>query len=238
MDSKHIAGRAFFMACVRWTLGHVSRTSSQPIAGSLMGRWPADAPSECVQIMFILEEGFWLYCDTDGRRVQPTSYKEWMAECRVILGLTPEFWRSLMNYFTRYKNRMPVASCLLLSSDMQRCVLVRSVNAKTRWVLPGGKCHEGLETITRCMAREMDEEVAVKLEDVELLHNAITRDGKRTFHMHIMRLKPTSNHVVCIDRRELCDARWFNVDNLHAPQGTDIAENVHKSIHMLNTLIK
>ena len=232
------SGWGFFSGCVRWSLAEVAACSTQPVVHAKVSEWPPNEPADMVLICFILEESYWLFCDTGGAKLAHIGYKKWMAEARLVFGIEPDFWKGVLSYFSRFKSRMPVASALLISSDSKQCVLVRSVNQKNRWVLPGGKCFDKLESNERCMGREMREEISVHAEDVEWVSCLPTRDGRRLFNLHILRMKPNVDHTICIDRRELVDARWFFVDDVTVPKGTEINSMVFRAFEVLKTIIK
>lgn len=176
--------------------------------------------ADAVPAWFVVEESFWLFCDTGGRQMWRQShngtfikYKDWIDICRtvwedlIVSDDKRRFWKSSGNVFGRFKNRMDVSFAFILSTDRTRVLLVQTVTRNTL-SLPGGKCFlvEG-ESVQDCLFRELKEELGWG--ETDGLHIEDTQDvfEGRNFHLFLL-YKDDSTPPPTIDRKEVIDYKW------------------------------
>ena len=96
-----------------------------------------------------------------------------------------------------------VASCAIVHDG--RVLLVRSGKHPETWQLPGGKVEN--ETPAAAAAREVEEEVGIRLDAGELDELIVGR-GLAVGDVHIFAAEVTSD-TFAIDGREITEAAWM-----------------------------
>lgn len=178
--------------------------------------------ADAIPVWFLVEEAFWLFCDSGGRHAWKAShngefvkYKHWIAASLTLFEGwiqcedKPRFWRSANNAYGRHKTRMEVASALVLSADKTKLLLVQTIN-RDKLSLPGGKCHvqEG-ESVQDCLHRELREELGWHKEQIHVLDTHDVFEG-RQFHLFLV--QEDRDRSPKIDRKEIVDYRWVSFD--------------------------
>jgi len=119
-----------------------------------------------------------------------------------------------LSSFNKVKSKIPVCGAMLLSSDMNQCVLVKGWIAGSAWGFPKGKIDQG-EDLMDCAIRETREETGFDATDHVRPDDWIERSVKgQTLRLYIARDVPADTMFETQTRKEISEIRWFDVDGL------------------------
>jgi 8-oxo-dGTP pyrophosphatase MutT (NUDIX family) len=119
-----------------------------------------------------------------------------------------------LNNFNKVKSKIPVCGAMLLSSDMNQCVLVKGWIAGSAWGFPKGKIDQG-EDLMDCATREVLEETGFDATGHIQPEDYIEHQVKgQTMRLYIARDVPADYMFETKTRKEISEIRWFEVDGL------------------------
>ena len=109
----------------------------------------------------------------------------------------------------------------LLTHDGEVLLVRHSYGRRDTWYVPGGAARRG-EPLMRAAARELEEELGVRdlpLRDMASLDMRLERIAVHIMCVHAELADPT---LLRVDPVEIAQAKWFAMDALPAPRGSEV----------------
>lgn len=131
------------------------------------------------------------------------------------LNVILEEWRN-------YKMSVPTYGTILLTPDMQQCLLVQSFFAKNSWSFPKGKVNENEDPV-KCAIREVYEETG--FDCTHLINPNDFVEGQTSNYqytrLYIVKNVPIETKFCPRTRNEIKDCSWFVIDLLPTNRNDD-----------------
>jgi len=207
--------------------------SLQDVMEDLNVRFIINCPEEELtleRVFFQIEQASWFYDDFYRNQFRHLPHLQMKDFSQTFVQRCPTLKRALklpndnavctaLANFSKLKNKIPVCGAILLSSDMNQCVLVKGWIAGSAWGFPKGKINAD-EIDIDCAVRETLEETGydstgqVSSEDwVECVHKGQTQ------RLYMARDVPADYNFVTQTRKEISEIRWFDIDALSKGKG-------------------
>eukprot|EP00897_Mesotaenium_endlicherianum_P009959 jgi/Mesen1/8992/ME000056S08401 len=211
---------------------HKSNLPSQELLDDLCSRFVLNVPVEELQsferILFLIEQAHWFY--EDNSREQFSGLKS--LNLRDFTSLMFQKCAALRPYlqhvddiykdFTTYKTGVPVTGAIILSEDLQKCLLVKGWKAGSSWGFPRGKKNKDEEDHL-CAIREVQEEtgldIAPYLRPEDSIELTIGRQRSRLF------IIPSLSERTPLEprtKKEISEIGWHFVEDVPAPKDGSI----------------
>lgn len=117
---------------------------------------------------------------------------------------------------------VPTYGTILLTSDMQQCLLVQSFFAKNSWSFPKGKVNENEDPV-KCAIREVYEETGFDCS--HLINSNDFVEGQTSNYqysrLYIVKNVPIETKFCPRTRNEIKDCSWFKIDLLPTNRNDD-----------------
>ena len=202
--------------------------SLQNVLEDLNVRFIINCPEEELtleRVFFQIEQAFWFYDDFYRKQFKYLPHLRMDSFSQTFVQRCPTLKRVLklpndnavcaaLANFSKLKNKIPTCGAVLLSSDMNQCVLVKGWIGGSAWGFPKGKMDEG-ESEVACAIRECAEETGfdasahVSPEDfVEITHKGQNQ------RLYMARDVPADYNFVTQTRNEISAIKWFDVGDL------------------------
>ncbi len=106
-----------------------------------------------------------------------------------------------------------IACCGIIENNKKILITKRKVSPfKDKYVLPGGKLDKG-ETLTKCLRREIFEEVGLKIIEEKFFDYYEVILPKR-YYLVMYFLCKTEDFEIKISKEEISDIKWINKQEL------------------------
>jgi 8-oxo-dGTP pyrophosphatase MutT (NUDIX family) len=129
-------------------------------------------------------------------------------------------WRGVQLRAQLWPRRGRGVKCLL-THDGEVLLVRHSYGKRDTWYIPGGAARRG-EPLLRAAARELEEELGVRdlpLRDMASLDMRLERIAVHIMCVHAELADLT---LIRVDPVEIAEARWFSMDALPTPQGSEV----------------
>lgn len=207
--------------------------SLQEVMEDLNVRFIINCPEEELtleRVFFQIEQAHWFYDDFYRNQFKHLPHLAMTNFSQTFVQRCPTLKRALklpndnavcaaLANFSKLKNKIPVCGAILLSSDMNQCVLVKGWIAGSAWGFPKGKINAD-ESEVDCAIRETLEETGfdatglIAPEDfVECAHKGQNQ------RLYMARDVPADYNFVTQTRKEISEIRWFDIDLLSKGEG-------------------
>ena len=123
----------------------------------------------------------------------------------------------------RIAGSMVVGCRVLVLDEADRVLLIRHSYGSVRWMMPGGGLRRG-EEVARAAAREVAEEVAIRLESLIEIGCAVEDLQGAKNRVHVLAGWTRESPVP--DGREVIEARFFALDDLPRDTVRHLAERL------------
>ena len=128
----------------------------------------------------------------------------------------------MLEEWRKYKQSVPTYGTILLTPDMNQCLLVQSYFAKNSWSFPKGKVNENEDPV-KCAIREVYEETGFDCS--HLIDPALYFEGQTSNYqytrLYIVKNVPIETKFCPRTRNEIKDCSWFVVDQLPTNRNDD-----------------
>lgn len=183
---------------------------------------PEGEQSDIIRLFFQIELAHWFfldfYCTQEANSVYSCGIKQFaMIICSHIPFLNHHVpnLNTILNEWRAYKMSVPTYGTILLSPDMQQCLLVQSFFAKNSWSFPKGKVNENEDPV-KCAIREVYEETG--FDCGHLINSNDFVEGQTSNYqytrLYIVKNVPIDTKFAPRTRNEIKDCSWFAVDLL------------------------
>jgi 8-oxo-dGTP pyrophosphatase MutT (NUDIX family) len=177
------------------------------------------------RLFFQVEQAFWFYEDfySDRDHRYPKFKLKAFAnaffhQCPILSPHLPRF-EELFNRFLCYVGQVPVCGCILLSSSMDKVLMVKAFKSDA-WGFPKGKINHQ-EKEFECAQREVFEEVGFDCRGLLNVKDYLqTTVRGRWIRMYIIRNVPEGYSFNSRMRKEIREIRWFPIRDLPSTDGS------------------
>ncbi|ALC43855.1 Dcp2, partial [Drosophila busckii] len=186
-----------------------------------------------IRICFQIELAHWFYLDffcapEDGDQVTPQQLKQKrklpivgikqfaMQIFQHIPFLNKHFGTvdQILTEWKSYKSSVPTYGAILVSEDLNQCLLVQSYFARNSWGFPKGKINE-TEDPAHCATREVYEETGFDITHLIDADDYIEAQiNYQLTRLYIVRNVPLNTHFAPRTRNEIRSCEWFCIDAL------------------------
>jgi len=198
--------------------------SIQVVLDDLSSRFILNIPKEewisMERIVFQIEMAYWFYCDF-YREVHPKlpnlalkAFSLALFRACPLLRAHLDAHERIYAEFQRYKTRVPVCGCIILTPDLSQVLLVKGWTNNAGWGFPKGKINKG-ESDIDCAVRETWEEIGfdaagmVREEDGIEVKIAGSQGGKQQrIKLYIVPGVPEDTDFVTQTRKEISVHRF------------------------------
>lgn len=178
-----------------------------------------------IELMQAMEKAWWCYMDVhyDANPDKLPKMTFQYAVKKLMDNIKANYPKSLAKFpelnvnkmYVEYKRYMvltPSNGCIILSRDLNHCIVVKSFN-KNLWNFPKGKMNPG-ETEGQCAIREVYEEIGLdvsELIDTSNFIEHVSKEGKRIKLFIIPYVDKNTTVLKCNTQKEIGDIKWIPI---------------------------
>lgn len=185
--------------------------------------------SDLIRLFFQIELAHWFfldfYCTQEENLIFSCGLKQFalnIFEHIPFLNHHVPNLNVILEEWKLYKMSVPTYGTILLTSDMQQCLLVQSFFAKNSWSFPKGKVNENEDPV-KCAIREVYEETGFDCS--HLINPNDFVEGQTSNYqysrLYIVKNVPIETKFCPRTRNEIKDCSWFKIDLLPTNRNDD-----------------
>lgn len=204
----------------------MAATAIEEAFEDIFARFVAPLPDEeresQERVMITLQDAYWYYADffvdEAGGACPPLGFGQFVER---FLHHTPALVKekvtvkTLLSHFHKYLRDIPVCGAVLLSPNMDSCLLVQGFESGA-WGFPKGKVDHG-ESEVDCAIREVHEEIGYDVShalDPNRWIETSGRGGRRVRLYIILDVDPAQAHFQTRTRKEISAIQWWPLKQL------------------------
>ncbi|KAG5680737.1 hypothetical protein PVAND_010227 [Polypedilum vanderplanki] len=183
---------------------------------------PDAEKNDVIRLFFQIELAHWFfldfYCTQEANSIYVCGIKQFafyiFEHIPFFNHLLPDL-TSILEKWRCYKMSVPTYGAILLTPDMNQCLLVQSYFAKNSWGFPKGKVNENEDPV-KCAIREVYEETGFDCS--QLINENDFIEGQTSNYqytrLYIVRNVPVDTKFCPRTRNEIKECQWFTIAEL------------------------